>query len=563
MKETLIKMGFVEKKSNFLVVCINGYNISITYNPNEPRTSKIDYGPKIKVWRKTTSNLSQDENLVVLECVIRLLRKGYRPESLELERTWKSGHGTSGRLDILIKEKTCDIFAMIECKTWGEEYENERNHILEDGGQLFSYLVQERSTKFLILYSSLVSDKIEYQSECIDLVDVEGSNNEELHKSWKKTFVTGGIFEAEASTYNIQRVELKKSDLKELDENSGKGLFHSFAEILRRHAISDKSNAFNKIFNLFVCKIYDEDTHNLDDILDFQWKPNDDYQELIKRLSNLYQHGIQDYLELSVEEEYFSPYSEFAFIDIYNKQSYFDNFSLVREIVELLQRYQIKYTQKHQFLGDFFEDLLNSGIKQEAGQFFTPTPLARFFIRAIPVRNFIEDAINTKAQEIIPIVIDFACGAGHFLTESIDEVENVIKSVDYKRLVGRAQKHFIAIRDNFYWAKDYVYGIEKDYRLAKTTKIALFLNGDGDAVIVNSDGLGSFHKDSRFHGLLKKEEPGPILGRFDILVSNPPFSISGFKRDLSNGEKDFALTENVSFKSSEIECFFWSAHSNF
>ncbi len=556
MKDRLTKIGFSEENSGFLVSEINGYKISVIYNSEEPKKSKIDYGSKIKVWRKTTSNLAQDENLVVLECVIRLLRKGYRPKSLELERTWKSGHRTSGRLDILIKDKNRDIFAMLECKTWGEEYEKERNNILEDGGQLFSYLVQERSTKFLILYTSSVLEHIEHQSESIDLADVKGSNIEELHKSWNKTFITGGIFEVEASPYSIQRVELKKSDLKELDENSGKGLFHSFAEILRRHAISDKSNAFNKIFNLFVCKIYDEDTHNLNDILDFQWKPNDDYEALIKRLSHLYQRGIQDYLGLSVEEEYFSPCSEFAFIDIYNKESYIDNFALVREIVELLQRYQIKYTQKHQFLGDFFEDLLNSGIKQGAGQFFTPTPLARFFIRSIPVRQFFEEAINRKAQEIIPTVIDFACGAGHFLTESIDEIEEVIKSVDYRRLVGRAQKHFIAIRDNFYWAKDYVYGIEKDYRLAKTTKIALFLNGDGDAVIVNSDGLGSFQKETRFHGLLKKEEPGPVLGLFDILVSNPPFSISGFKKDLTNGEQDFALTKKVSSKSSEIECFF-------
>ena len=394
MREKLIKIGFSEPKSNLFVIEISGYQISIIYNLGKPENSKIDYGSKIKVWQKTTSNLTKDENLVVLECVIRLLQKGYRPESIELEKTWRSGHGTSGRLDIFIKDAESDVFAMIECKTWGEEYEKERNNLLEDGGQLFTYLVQERSTKFLILYTSLISEKVECQSECIDLTTVKGSNNEELHKSWNKTFVTGGIFEVEASPYNIQRVELKKSDLKELDENSGKGLFHSFAEILRRHAISDKSNAFNKIFNLFVCKIYDEDTHNLNDILDFQWKPNDNYESLIKRLSYLYQHGISDYLGMSVEEEYFSPYSEFAFMDIYNKQSYTINFTIIREIVELLQRYQIKYTQKHQFLGDFFEDLLNSGIKQEAGQFFTPTPLSRFFIRAIPVKELVENAIN-------------------------------------------------------------------------------------------------------------------------------------------------------------------------
>ena len=198
---------------------------------------------------------------------------------------------------------------------------------------------------------------------------------------------------------------------------------------------------------------------------------------------------------------------------------------------------------------------MNSGIKQEAGQFFTPTPLARFFIRAIPIKQWVDKAIDNKDQQIIPYVIDFACGAGHFLTESIDEIEEILKQVDYKRLVGRAQKHFLAIKDNFYWAKDYIYGIEKDYRLAKTTKIALFLNGDGDAIIVNSDGLGSFQHEPSFPALLKKEEPGQVLGHFDILVSNPPFSIAGFKKDLQN-EKDFALSETVTSKSSEIECFF-------
>ena len=555
IREKLIKIGFSESNNNLFIIEVNGYQISIAFNSSSPEESKIDYGSEIKVWHRAISSLAKDENLVVLECVVRLLQKGYRPESLELEKTWRSGHGTSGRLDILVREGESDVFAMIECKTWGEEYEKERNNILEDGGQLFSYFVQERSAKFLILYTSSVTEHIEYQSECIDLADVQGTNNEELHKSWNKTFVTGGIFEAEASPYNVQRVELKKLDLKELDEDSGKGLFNSFAEILRRHAISDKSNAFNKIFNLFVCKIYDEDIHNLNDVLDFQWKPSDNYESLIQRLSDLYQRGINDYLELSVEEKYFSPYSEFAFIDIYNKQSYTANFILVREIVELLQRYQIKYTQKHQFLGDFFEDLLNSGIKQEAGQFFTPTPLARFFIRAMPIKQWVDRAVDNKDQQIIPYVIDFACGAGHFLTESIDEIEEILNQVDYKRLIGRAQKHFLAIRDNFYWAKDYVYGIEKDYRLAKTTKIALFLNGDGDAIIVNSDGLGSFQQDPSFPALLKKQDPGSVLGRFDILVSNPPFSIAGFKKDLQN-EKDFALAEKVTSKSSEIECFF-------
>ena len=39
----------------------------------------------ITVGRETTSNFSEPENFVVLECVDRLLSKGYRTEHIELE----------------------------------------------------------------------------------------------------------------------------------------------------------------------------------------------------------------------------------------------------------------------------------------------------------------------------------------------------------------------------------------------------------------------------------------------------------------------------------------------
>ena len=48
----------------------------------------------ITVNRSTTSNFSEDENLVVLECVDRLLSKGYHANHIELEPLWKLGHCT-------------------------------------------------------------------------------------------------------------------------------------------------------------------------------------------------------------------------------------------------------------------------------------------------------------------------------------------------------------------------------------------------------------------------------------------------------------------------------------
>lgn len=61
----------------------------------------------ITVTRNTTSNFDEPESLVVLECVDRLLTKGYQPQHLELEPHWKLGRGASGGFgDIWIRTKT-------------------------------------------------------------------------------------------------------------------------------------------------------------------------------------------------------------------------------------------------------------------------------------------------------------------------------------------------------------------------------------------------------------------------------------------------------------------------
>lgn len=44
---------------------------------------------------------------------------------------------------------------------------------------------------------------------------------------------------------------------------------------------------------------------------------------------------------------------EFAFKEVYNEQSFKMNGIVVKEIVELLQPYQFRYSHKQQFLGDF------------------------------------------------------------------------------------------------------------------------------------------------------------------------------------------------------------------
>lgn len=556
LPSALTLLGFSDQGGG-LWVSNTAYRICVLLNAVAPDKSRVDYGSEITVSHKGSAKLSKPESLVVLECVLRLLRQGYPPNCLELEKTWKLGHEGKGRLDILVRNGSRRAFALIECKTWGVEYAEERDKILEDGGQLFSYFIQEKSAKVLALYASDVRNGVvRHNSECVLTKSLTGSSLDELFASWDKSFSPDLLFHPSAAPYSITRPPLRKRDLLDLDRQSGKGLFNSFAEALRRNVVSDKPNAFNKIFNLFVCKIFDEDTKAASDVLDFQWKAEDDDTTVLDRLIELYRRGLSQYLGIDVDPDHFSGMSEFAFVDVFNDESYARNAAILREVLELLQIYRIKYSGKHQFLGEFFEHLLATGIKQEAGQFFTPTPLARFILRSLPLEDVISRKIEWKDRYILPYIIDFACGSGHFLTECIDELTPLMATVDESKLTGQAKAAFVSMRDNYLWAKEYVYGIDRDYRLAKTTKIAMFLNGDGEATVVNGDGLDDFHTSATYAGKLKTMRAASDNRVFDVVVANPPFSISGFKRYVPHGAENFRLFRFLSPKSTEIECLF-------
>lgn len=80
----------------------------------------IRYPKGLKINRATTTNFSQPENFVVLECITRLLSLGYTPQQLELEKSTPKGHGEGGGYcDIIIQDNEGKVFALVECKTMG------------------------------------------------------------------------------------------------------------------------------------------------------------------------------------------------------------------------------------------------------------------------------------------------------------------------------------------------------------------------------------------------------------------------------------------------------------
>lgn len=561
--------------------CCNTYLILVKVGVTLSE-STVDYGPKVNYDRSSTLNFSQGESRVVLECVDRLLSQGYDPESLTLEKAYQVGHGDK-YLDVLVS-KGKKAYLMIECKTWGAEFDRATIDMSQKGGQLFSYWLQDRDAKILCLYASrLHSGKIDAVYAALETNALSGSNLLEVYNSWDKSPFDTGLYDGQP--YQPKERRLRVRDLRDMRVDDGGRIFNAFAEILRRHVISDKPNAFNKIFNLFICKVQDEEKTDPDTFLDFQWLPDEDSETVLGRLNDLYKKGLRDYLQMTVadhsteelEERLISLSSddkaelrrmfielrlyknnEFAFLEVYDRKTFLQNAEIIKDVVRLLQSKRLRYTHKQPFMGEFFERLLNTSVKQESGQFFTPIPIAKFICDSLPIEKIVADKLARKDPKFLPYLFDYAAGSGHFLTEGMERIDAVLQTVDISKLDRTQKGNFKAWQENYLWAKEFVYGVEKDYRLAKTAKVSCFLNGDGEANLIRGDGLDSFVHSDEYQGLLKKapESTGQDNQVFDVVAANPPYSVEQCKMTIKGGDESFTLWSRFTDKSNDIECLF-------
>lgn len=571
LKDMLTVIGFTatgnryEKKFDSI-----GVSLEVDFN-----TKKLIYPSVIKGGDRN-DGFDKNENFVVFECVNKLLEKGYRPEHIELEKEWHLGHDSkSGRADVLVTDEKGSTLFIIECKTWGREFDKALSDTKNDGGQLFSYWQQEQSCKWLVLYTSDFKDgAIIYKAPTIDCSDDanilllakkdkslklyrNAHTTPERYEVWKETYTNqihdDLVFSEDSVAYKIGVKPLRKKNLRDFTPDDK--IVNKFEEILRHNNVSDKENAFNRLIALFICKLVDESTKDENDEVEFQYKQGTDtYETLQDRLQRLHRDGMEKfmreeiyYVSANYPEWLFTTYTgskrkkaiedlqntirilkfysnnDFAFKDVHNEELFYQNGKILVEMVQLFEKYRIVYPSKHQFLGDLFEQLLNKGFKQNEGQFFTPMPITRFIWDSLPV----ERMVRSERGTIYPKVIDYACGAGHFLTEAVEAIN-----------------FFTKTGGNNSWVRDHIFGIEKDYRLARVAKISLFMNGAGEGNIIFGDGL--------------ENAPDKDIdnGSFDILVANPPYSVKDFKQHLQLKNNDFKLLDCIGLNGGEIETLF-------
>ncbi|EHR2530984.1 restriction endonuclease subunit S [Campylobacter coli] len=576
LKQVLENLGFKNKNENY-VKTINNYTLLIDY-----KNQSINYPKEIKIHDKTTSNFSHPENFVVFECVHRLLEKGYKAEHLELEPKWNLGRDKKGgKADILVKDNEKNPYLIIECKTTdskNSEFIKEWNRMQEDGGQLFSYFQQEKGVKYLCLYTSDFSDKLEYKNYIIQAYDNEeylkekelqnsykkSNNNIELFKTWKESYelqyFKQGIFEANVNAYKILEITPTFDNLKELKEE---GKYHEFAKILRKHNISGKENAFDKLVNIFLCKIYDE-TFNKNNLkFGYFGVMADTYANMQDRLMWLYKEAMKEFLgekitfvsnediekdfkqlkiktlkevmQNYIKELKFYSNNDFAFLEVHNKELFLKNALVLKEIVELFANYKLTQNSTNQFLGNLFELFLQKGMKQDEGQFFTPIQICEFIMYSLPLQEMLNK--SSKALR----VIDYACGAGHFLNTYANELKRYLTEDELK-------EHYKNI-----------YGIEKEYRLSKVSKVSSAMYGQNEINILYADALASFELANTNNLEGEKAKPQIESNSFDLLIANPPYSVKGFLETLSDKSKNTykLFNDDINMETNNsIECFF-------
>lgn len=573
---------------------MNG-NIEFYFDISKNRYSLKENGNPINADRDTSMDLTKPENHSVVMLLINILERGYAFKSITLEKKWQTGRDPIW-LDVMLRSPSSDDTYMIEVKKFDEyhKYANPDNE--SKVKQLCSYAMQEQTTKIASFYSYDFDKEQHYFSSifCAELRQAS-LNTDDFYDRWNKIFDHTDYISCN-QPFNIQKYVLKYVDLREINDADTKILFKQFLTILRLNSISDKPTAFMKMINLFLAKLSDEFIQDDDFIsydnngnnfshygLRFQYIDDESPESFLKRLNELYKTGMKKYLNKDVidytDDELKPLISEgdanalmkilddlrlkknnsFSFIEVYDDTTFLENYVVVKEIVKLLQNFKFKYDTKHQFLGDFFEDLLNTSLKQEEGQFFTPYPLVDYMVNSLDIKNRITLNLQKRNLDFVPKVIDFACGAGHFLISSMRAIQDVLSSIN--SITTDQAKRLNTYRMNPYsWADMlHVVGIEKDYRLAKTTKIATFLNGDGEAQIIAGDGINRFDCDD-YNGTLLASKSNK-LEMFDYVVSNPPFSVEGFmqnfrKNRISENSSTFTLLKNINPKDGRIEVFF-------
>lgn len=496
---------------------------------------KIEYTEKLKQHRSITT-ITGDEEVVRAHLINRLVNElDYKPELIELEKEYNIGRPkvNKARIDMILKDDEGNPFFFVEVKA-PDKFESDREYI---EGQLYQLAKLEKKVKYLVYYTAVYQgDEIQDRAIVIDfekypdfsLWEQDGfvSVGDELSPGYDKPKKQPII---KGDPKNDLRANIKREEI----EGLGKNLHN----VLWGGGGTNDSEIFYSLVNIILAKIQDESEKEDGQEYDFQvhqyGENTENTTKVFDRINGLYKRALKEKLNISdiqqIEEARVIDRNKFPI----NKLMY---------TVQALEQYSFLEGRSSldgkDILGDFFESITRDGFKQTKGQFFTPTIVVNFILYGLKLDEYALDYLNNFKE--LPLIIDSSAGSGTFLVEAMKFITKELKHKQFnkiktsRQIKQRFEDLFMPDYNENRWAKDYLYGTEINFDLGTASKVNMILHGDGASNIFVKDGLlpFRFYNNDLTPNLLEKSELDPLYqdkeinGKFDVVISNPPFSVN-------------------------------------
>lgn len=504
------------------------------------KVAAIQVDPSAPGFRGTETAIT-DEELVRAYLLTRLVENsGYRADSdiLEMEKSYKPvGRpiGKGGRIDLIVKQPSGEAFFFIECKA-PDKYDEEL-HLID--GQLFRLSRQEDPRPRYLIYYTVDLSEGELRERTI-VIDTDTFSSFEAWDSAGQPIVDViPRSYGRAAKRQYANVSAETSKYRTLNRDvSPETLNRIRAEI---HDViwggggTNNNEVFINIVRLILCKIYDEKETSPREVYRFQRRGDakvpEEPRSLVGRMNELYREAENAYLALPHP----SPGPAFDTSRISAEK-------LAYVIGRLEGLSLTENAHPGDLLGEFFEQIVEQDFTQTKGQFFTHTKLVRFMLHLVGSADEAKQVMIKHRDHLgrprLPFVIDPACGSGTFLIEYMKLLQRGLGAPaignELPSRVREAHEAWFGGGNKNIWARDYLFGIENNYDLGLAAKVNMVLHGDGSMNTWIKSGLLPFREywvGGRNNvlgvGAKKKTHPyrGELNEQFDLIISNPPFSL--------------------------------------
>lgn len=465
---------------------------------------------------------------------------GYIEQNIEIEKEYTQSsigrdkqNKNTGRIDVLVKDKSGNPFLFIEVKA-PHKFEEDKKEIK---GQLFNLSDEEEKTNktkvhYLVYYSiDFVEDKIQDNLIIIDKYATK------TYDEWEKNHL---LSVGDEIPYNygkpkriIRKKDRKDTELKPITKEKLSQLRTQIHNTLWSSGVED-NEAYLFLIKYLLTKIYDEDYTKVgeDYVCQILDKDYDYKQSFLDRINTRYHEALEKKLNYK-DDELQSTGKIISTEKVSIESLYF--------LTELLEDYSFTKSlrnSKEDILGAFFEDTNREKFKQSKGQFFTTTNIVNFIIYGLQIDKLALDVFARKEE--LPYIIDPSTGSGTFLIEAMKAITKTFRKneINLSNAELRTYKRLFPEDKPNEWAEKYIYGIDNNYSLAISTKVNMILHGDGSSNIFKNDGLANLQtyynlKGSKLAEINTSENHYTkananilVNERFDAVISNPPFSVT-------------------------------------